>query len=173
MNEHHDPCRDQNTEIKSVCLRVGDGFYALNIKDVREIIRPLPILPIPKAPPYIDGVINLRNAAIPVIDLRRRFDLPHDEQDRLQRMIICAVQGRMISLVVNEVTEIRSFRHAEIQPVPFYLAGETAQFFPGVCRHGDRLFMLLDLQNILSSHQAIDGSELNRQLLIGGKGEFV
>ncbi|HKJ05079.1 MAG TPA: chemotaxis protein CheW [Geopsychrobacteraceae bacterium] len=155
-------------KVKLACLRVGDGFYALDIMCIREIVRPLPITPIPKAPPFIDGVVKLRQSVIPVVDLRRRFDLPVGDQDQQQRMIICAVEGRMIGLIVNEVTEVRSYDRDEIHPAPYYLSGKNAKLFPGVCRKGERLYMLLDLKKILESDQPIDGHKMNQQALAAG-----
>jgi len=121
MIEHRpEPSEDkQPQKVKLACLRVGDGYYALDIMCIREIIRPVSITPVPKSPPFIDGIINLRKTVIPVVDLRRRFDLPVTEQDRLQRMIICAVEGRMIGLIVNEVTEVRTYNREEIRPAAF------------------------------------------------------
>lgn len=159
----------QSQKLKLACLRVGDGYYALDIMCIREIVRPLPITPVPKAPPFIDGVINLRKTVIPVVDLRRRFGLSVPEHDSAQRMLICAVEGRMVGLVVNEVTEVRTYDREEIQPAPYYLSGENARFFPGVCRHDERMFMLLDLKKILASDNIIDGQQLNQQFLTGGE----
>jgi len=175
MVEHRpEPGGDnQQQKVKLACLRVGDGHYALDIMCIREIIRPLPVTPVPKAPPFIDGVINLRNTVIPIIDLRRRFDLPETELDSLQRMIICAVEGRMIGLVVSEVTEIRTYIREEIHPAPYHLSGEQIKFFPGVCRNGDHLFMLLDLNKILTSDQKIDGQQLKQQVLAAREGSEI
>ncbi|PLX90720.1 MAG: chemotaxis protein CheW [Desulfuromonas sp.] len=158
-------------QVKLACLRVGNGYYALDIMCIREIIRPLPITPIPKAPPFIDGIINLRESVIPIVDLRRRFDLPSADQGTLRRMVICVVAGRVVGLVVDEVTEVRSYVRDDIQPTPYYLSGENVQFFPGVCRNDGQMLMLLDLKKILASDQRIDGQVLYRQVLTNGEGE--
>lgn len=171
MLEHRpEPVGDTPTQkAKLASLRVGDGYYALDIMSIREIIRPLPITSVPKAPPFIDGVISLRKMAIPVVDLRRRFGLPVAEADRAERMVICSVEGRMVALVVNEVTEVRSYDREAIQPAPYYLSGQQARFFPGVCRQNDRMLLLLDLKRILSSDLSIDGPQIEQQLLTGGE----
>mgnify|MGYP001090443446 CR=1 FL=1 len=175
MNEHQaELCEEVKPQkVKLACLRVGDGHYALDIMCIREIIRPLPITPVPKAPPFIEGVINLRETVIPIIDLRRRFDLPATETERSQRMIVCAVEGRMVGLVVNEVTEVRTYRREEIQPAPYHLSGDQVRFFPGICRNGEHLFMLLDLKKILASDQRIDGQELKQQVLTAEGGSEI
>lgn len=172
MVEHNPESSEEkrSQSVKLACLRVGDGYYALDIMCIREIIRPLPITPVPKAPPFIGGIINLRKAVVPIIDLRRRFGLPAGERNSAQRMIVCAVEGRMIGLIVNEVTEIRTYDREDIQPAPFYLSGDEVKFFPGVCRSGERLMMLLDLKQILASDSKIDGQQLKRQALSAGGG---
>lgn len=148
-------------EIQLACFRVGEVFYALDILRIREIIRPQRLTPIPKAPEFVEGVINLRGVVIPIVDLRKRFDLAKIENDRKTRVIICALVGRIIGLVVDEVAEVRRYTRQEIQPSPQYLKGRGAEFFLGVCRRDDDLVMVLDLEKILSSGEKIDLDQLS------------
>ncbi len=151
-------------EIKLACLRVGSAFYALDIMGIREIIRPLPILQVPRAPSYVDGVITLRKAVTPIVDLRRRFGLEQKDEPRA-RIVICAVDGRIIGLLVDEVTEVATFSRDEIQPAPYYMSGSDSEFFPAVCRHKGKLLLLINLRKILSSDVRIDASRLQQQAL--------
>lgn len=143
-------------EIQLACFRIGAEMYALDIMRIKEIIRPQKLTPVPKAPPFIEGVINLRGAVVPVVDLRKRFDLPHTGQERSTRIMICALTGKIIGLMVDEVAEVRRYTRQEIQPAPQFLRGRGAEFFLGVCRRNDQLMMLLDLERILSSGERID-----------------
>ncbi len=148
---------DGSHAIKVACLRVGSEYYALDIMCIKEIIRPLPIVAVPKAPAYVDGVINLRKAVIPVVDLRRRFGMPAvTEGEKQQRIVICAIDGKIVGLLADEVTEVRSCRQADVRPTPYFLSGPEADFFPGVCRSGEQLMMLLDPRKLLGSQAAID-----------------
>ena len=143
--------------IKVACLRVGEAFYALDIMCIKEIIRPLPILAVPKAPFYVDGVINLRKAVIPVVDLRRRFGLPEAEGDhQKRRILICAIDGKIVGLLADEVTEVRRCEQGDVRPTPYYLSGAEAEIFPGVCRYGEQLMMLLDPRQLLASKARLD-----------------
>jgi len=151
-------------EIKLACLRVGPGYYALDIMGIREIIRPVPVIQVPRVPAYVDGVITLRKAVIPVVDLRRRFGVEVRLEPR-ERLVICAIDGRIIGLHVDEVTEIVSFIRDDIQPAPYYMAGADTEFFPGICRHKGRLLLLLNLRKILSSDQQIDANHFQRRAL--------
>lgn len=147
-------------EIQLACFRVGEVYYALDILRIREIIRPQKLTPIPKAPEFVEGVINLRGAVIPVVDLRKRFDLGGGGSDRKTRVIICAMIGKIIGLIVDEVAEVRRYTRQEIQPAPQYLKGRGAEFFLGVCRRDDDLVMVLDLERILSSGEKLDLAQL-------------
>ena len=152
-------------DFKVACLRVGSEFYALDIMCIREIIRALPIIPVPKAPAFVDGVVNLRKAVIPVIDLRRRFGiLPAASEEAKRRIVICALDGRIVGLLVDEVTEVLSLGKSEVRPTPYYLAGPGAEFFPGVCQKGRHLMMLLDMRKLLASEQQIDVKQVREQV---------
>lgn len=143
--------------IKVACLRIDKSFYALDIRCIKEIIRPLPIVAVPQAPSYIDGVISLRNAVIPVVDLRRRFGLPAAATEpQLRRIVICAIDGRIVGVLVDEVTEVCSCHEADLRPTPYFLAGLEADLFPAVCRNGNSLMLLLNLGKLLTSDRPID-----------------
>ncbi len=150
--------------IKVACLRVSEELYALDIMCIKEIIRIMPIIPVPKSPAFVDGVINLRNAVIPVIDLRRRFGLPSaDNQEKKRRIIICAVDGRIVGLLADEVSEVKTCSQEDVRPAPYYMAGPEAEFFPGVCRSGDKLMMLINPRKLLASQEQIDMSQMRQR----------
>jgi purine-binding chemotaxis protein CheW len=149
-------------EVQLACFRVGAEMYALDIMRIKEIIRPQKLTVVPKAPAFIEGVINLRGTVLSVIDLRRRFDQPV-VTDRKTRVIIAAVQGRIIGLLVDEVAEVNRYTRQEIQPPPQYLRGGGSEFFLGVCRRGDDLVMVLDLEMLLSSGEQLALDQVRQQ----------
>lgn len=145
----------ERQEVQLACFRVGGELYALDIMHIREIIRPQKLTPIPKAPRFVEGVINLRGAVIPVTDLRKRFDQPVSDETRKHRIIICAIGGRIVGLLVDEVLEVRRCARHDVSPAPQFLKGPEAEFFLGVARRGDELVMVLDLDRILSTDERI------------------
>lgn len=149
-------------EIQLACFRIGTEMYALDIMRIKEIIRPQRLTPVPKAPPFIEGVINLRGAVVPVVDLRKRFEQPAAASERRTRILICALAGKVIGLMVDEVAEVRRYTRQEIQPSPQFLRGCGSEFFLGVCRRDDQLVMLIDLEKILSSTERIDLDGIQR-----------
>src|SRR6185312_11406079 len=92
-----------------VAFGVADGDYALDIMRIKEIINPVPVTPMPKAPPFIEGVIELRGAILPLIDVRKRFDLPPTVPTRATKFLIVSVdvgeQRIIVGLVVDRVSE--------------------------------------------------------------------
>ena len=143
-------------EIQLACFLVGDQMYALDILRIKEVIRPQKLTPVPKAPAFIEGVINLRGAVIPVVDLRRRFDQPSVVIGQKTRTIVSVLGGKIIGLMVDEVAEVRNFTRQEIQPAPRFLKGEKSDYFLGVCQRDDDLVMIVNLEKILSTDEKID-----------------
>lgn len=144
-------------EIQLACFRVGEQMYALDILRIREVIRPQKLTPVPKAPKFIEGVINLRGAVIPVVDLRKRFDQPVRKGNNKVRTLVCVLGGKIIGLVVDEVVEVKNFARHEIQPAPrFIKGGAGTDYFLGVCQRQDELVMIMNLEKILSTDEKID-----------------
>lgn len=146
-------------EIQLACFRIGEEKFALDIMRIKEIIRPVRLTPVPKAPEFIEGVINLRGVVIPIVDLRKRFDQPA-EIGRKTRIIICRVSAKLIGMIVDEVTEVRRYTRQDIEPIPHLLKSRKSEFFPGVCRRGDDLVLLLDLEKVLS------GEKIDRESIL-------
>jgi purine-binding chemotaxis protein CheW len=150
-------------EIQLACFKVGSELYALDIMKIKEIIRPQKLTPIPKAPSFIEGVINLRGAVIPVADMRKRFDQPISEETRKNRVVISSLAGKIIGLLVDEVTEVKRFGRKEIAPAPQFIKGPQADYFLGVARRDDDLIMLIDLEKVLSTDEKIALQNLNQK----------
>lgn len=156
-------------DIQLACFKVGEELYALDIMRIKEIIRPQKLTPVPKAPSFIEGVINLRGAVIPVADLRKRFDQPIQTEHRKNRVLICSLSGKVIGLLVDEVTEVKRFGRKEIAPSPQFIQGPQADYFLGVARRGDDLIMLIDLEKVLSTDEKIALQKLSHEQNSAGR----
>jgi purine-binding chemotaxis protein CheW len=130
-----------------VGFRLAAEEYAVGIAGVREIILPDRITRIPHAPDYIQGLINLRNTVVPVVDLRRRFGLPEHDATDDTRIVIVNIRGKTVGLVVDSVTEVFRAPRDEISTPPPALAGGA--FLRGLLNLGERLVILLDLDRVL------------------------
>jgi len=150
-------------EIQVACFRLGEAVYAVDIMRIREIIRPQKLAALPKAPVFMEGVLSLRGEVIPVVDLRKRFDMPGREIDRNRRLLILALAGRTLGIVVDEVTEVITVPVANIKPPPQVSHGVGAEYLVGVCLVQDDLVMLLDPDRLLTGSEAEE---------LGGLGEL-
>jgi purine-binding chemotaxis protein CheW len=140
-------------EIQVACFRLGDDLYAVDIMRIKEIIRPQKLTSLPKSPAFIDGVINLRGAVIPVVDLRKRFDMPERENGAATRLLIVRLHAQTLGLVVDDVTEVITVPIKDIKPPPAVSTGVIADYLLGVCLSGDVLVMLLDIDRLLSVNE--------------------
>ena len=156
MNEQQFARTDQEpAEVKAtqqlVGFVIGEELFGVDILTVQEIIRDAAITPIPDAPDFLEGVINLRGSIIPVIDLRKRLKLVRIEDLKTDPwIVILAVEGRMTGFVVDRVTKVLTVPDASIKPPPdIVVAGLKSQYIQGVCKMDQRLLILLNFERIL------------------------
>ncbi len=143
---------------------IGREMFGVDILMVQEIIRETPITPIPNAPDFIEGVINLRGNIIPVIDLRRRLNLRHaGAPDGNIWIMILNVEGRVTGFIVDSVTQVLKVPANSIKPPPdIVVSGLHSQYITGVCRIDQRLLILLDFDRILLVEEIKKLREINQ-----------
>jgi purine-binding chemotaxis protein CheW len=127
--DRHEP---PSPNIELCAFRVGDEEYAIDLRRIREILQPLPITPVPRAPEYVDGVMNLRGEVIPVVDVRKRLGLTPRAGGRA-KVLVVTVAGRVLGLVVDAVSEVVRLPRSAIGPPPPLLAETGPRLFLGVC----------------------------------------
>lgn len=141
-------------EEQLVTFGLGSEEFGVDIMLVQEIIRIPPITRVPKAPSFVEGVINLRGNVIPVISLRKRFGMENAEDTDLSRIIVLEVDSRVFGIRVDAVTEVMRLEEDAIEPPPSVAMGVDSHYIRGVGKIGDRLLILLDLEHIM-------GGEMN------------
>ena len=147
--------------IQLACFMLEGQNYAVDIMKIRQIIRPTKIRPLPQAPEFLEGVINLRGAVIPVMDLRKRFDMKINP-DHEPRVIIVSVERQVVGVVVDEVSEVISVSPDQIQPPP-RLAGIPSKFLVGACQWSDSILLILNLDELLTSAEKVSLAEIKGQ----------
>ena len=162
--EKNEERRDPAQEVQLVAFILENEEFAVNIHKVREVIKLPQITPLPRTVDFIEGVINLRGDIIPVIDLCKRFGLERpEERDEQSRIIIveAEIEGSgEVGLIVDAVTEVIRMDKDLIQPPPTNVSGARADLIQGVGRLDERLIIMLNLQEILSSDEQIALEEL-------------
>ncbi|HTY60160.1 MAG TPA: chemotaxis protein CheW [Bacteroidota bacterium] len=136
--------------LQLVSFNIGGEEFGVDILKVQEINRMLEVTRVPNAPEYVDGVINLRGKVIPIIDLRRRFDMERKEHDKNTRIVVVELQGKVVGFVVDAVSEVLRIPKSVTEPPPPIVAGINAEYITAVGKLDDRLLILLDLEGVLS-----------------------
>lgn len=137
-------------EEKQVLFELGGETYGLNVTQVQSIIPMQEITTVPGAPAFVEGVVNLRGAVIPVVDLRSRFNLGLPANGRKPVIIITELADLQVGLIVDRVTDVIKIAEETIEPPsPLLVSIETA-YLRGIGRFRERLVILLDLARVFS-----------------------
>lgn len=141
--------------VQLVSFMLAEEEYGVEVLKVREIIRMPAITRMPDTPPYVEGIINLRGTVIPIVSLRRRFNLMEHEQCAQTRIIIMDVAGSQIGFIVDAVSEVIRIRRGEIKPPPALVlsGGIGREYISGVVSHAERLLIILDIDRMFSDDE--------------------
>jgi purine-binding chemotaxis protein CheW len=148
-------------DIKVACFRIGRDLYAVDIMRIREIIKPLKIAAIPRAPAFVEGILNLRGEVIPVVDLRKRFDMPQGGNGQSRRLLIVALSGQSLGVIVDEVTDVINVLVENIKPPPRVSDGVGAEYLIGVCLVEEDMVWLLNPDRLLTKHEVNELKEMD------------
>ena len=145
--------------VQLVTFKLGNEEFALDILKVQEINRIVEITKVPKAPDFVEGVINLRGRVIPIVDIRKKFHLNIKEATKETRIIVVNIINKTIGLIVDSVSEVLRINSSTIQPPPPLIAGLDSDYIKGVGKLDERLIILLDIDKIFTTgeHKLIEG----------------
>jgi len=141
-------------ELKLIVFKLGPEEYGLDILRVQEIKRLMKITRVPSTPQFIKGVINLRGSVLPVIDLRTRLELTENELTDAARIIVVLVNENIVGFIVDEVVEVTTMSRENVESVNSLSNGISAEYFSGIAKAENRLFILLNPENIVNTTQA-------------------
>jgi purine-binding chemotaxis protein CheW len=138
------------SQTQFISFAIGDDQYGVDIMAVREIKGWADITHLPKQPEYVRGVLNLRGAIVPIVDLRCRFGQGLTETTPLHIVIIVQIGGRQIGLIGDRVLDIVSVGVSEIQKVPRTDSRHQTDFLSGLVTVEDGMIALIDLPSLLA-----------------------
>jgi purine-binding chemotaxis protein CheW len=149
------PMREERQAVEAsehlVTMFLSDEEYGIDVRLVQTIIRVTEITPVPRAPGFIKGVINLRGRIIPVVDLKRKLNLGEvDIAARASRIAVVRVRDRLIGLLVDGASQVLRVPLTRIEPAPEEVVEIDANYIRGVAKLEERLIILMDLQKILA-----------------------
>ncbi len=136
-----------------VTFQLEEETYGINVMQVREVLRYTEIAPVPGAPDYVLGIINLRGNVVTVIDTRSRFGLMEGEVTDNTRIIVIESERQVIGILVDSVAEVVYLRSSEIDTTPSVGTDESAKFIQGVSNRDGKLLILVDLNKLLTDDE--------------------
>jgi purine-binding chemotaxis protein CheW len=141
-------------EGKYLTFTLAEEEYGIGILKVKEIIGMIAITPIPKTPPYVKGVINLRGKVIPVIELRLKFGIPPMEYTERTCIIVIEVSKEvghvLIGILVDSVSEVLNIKGADIEDTPSFGTRLDTDFILGLAKTGGSIKILLDIDRVMN-----------------------
>jgi purine-binding chemotaxis protein CheW len=158
------PMREERQAVEAsehlVTMFLSDEEYGIDVRLVQTIIRVTEITPVPRAPGFIKGVINLRGRIIPVVDLKRKLNLGEvDVAARASRIAVVKVRERLIGLLVDGASQVLRVPLTRIEAAPEEVVEIDANYIRGVAKLDERLIILMDLQKILALELKAAGEE--------------
>ena len=142
--------------VQVVSFKLGSEEYGVDIAQVQEINRMVSVTHVPRAPQFMEGVINLRGQLIPIIDLRARFGMPRAEHTKNTRIVVTEIGAKRVGMVVDSVSEVLRLPTDQIEDAPEMITGVDTEYIRGVGKIEDRLIILLDLAKIISGSEKRD-----------------
>ncbi len=139
--------------IQLVTFRLQDESYGINVMQVQEVLRVSEIAPVPGAPVYVLGIINLRGNVVTVIDTRTRFGLPTAELTDSSRVVIIESDKQVVGILVDSVAEVVELRSSEVDSAPNVGNDESSRYIQGVATKNENLLIVVDLNKLLTDEE--------------------
>jgi purine-binding chemotaxis protein CheW len=137
------------SDLQVVVFSIAEQYFGIDISPVSEIIRLEKVTPIPQAPVYVEGVINIRGRVMPVINLHELFNVQQGERSDSNRVVIVEADGQNFGLIVDAVYEVRKIAPDLLKPVPPAIS-LNQNYLEGIILDGENLIVLLNLPKLLS-----------------------
>jgi purine-binding chemotaxis protein CheW len=150
----------QDPVLRWVTFKLDNETYGVNVMQVQEVLRMTDIAPVPGAPDYVLGIVNLRGNVVTVVDTRARFGLPPGELTDATRIVIIETDKIIVGIQVDSVAEVVNLRGSEIESAPNVGNDETSRYIQGVFSREGEILILVDLNKLLSDDEWSDVASL-------------
>jgi purine-binding chemotaxis protein CheW len=153
MSQNQDIHESDDPILQWVTFRLADETYGVNVMQVQEVLKFSEIVPVPGAPDYVQGIINLRGNVVTVIDTRKRFGMPAKEADDATRIVIIEADENTVGIIVDAVAEVVYLRKSQIETAPDVGNDQSSRYIQGVATVDGNLLILVDLQKFLTQEE--------------------
>ena len=146
----------EDSQFQLVTFQLGDEIYGVDIMDVKEIVKIQDVRPIPNAPYYVEGIINLRGEIIPIIDLHKRFRLKSLKDEDIDPdieggFIILSIENNKIGIIIDRVARVVSVTADDIKDPPQMFSGIGSEYIQGVIRSDNGTYLImLDIRKLFN-----------------------
>jgi purine-binding chemotaxis protein CheW len=149
-------CKREGNEVSErqhVVFKLGNETYGIDIININEITENKKTTKVPNSPYYIEGVVNLRGNIVPVIDLKKRFNIKSSHRNENNRVIIVNIEGRQVGFLVDEASQVITLKEEDIDIPPEIIASVNSKFIVGIGQINEEIIMILDLKAIILSSE--------------------
>ena len=142
--------QDNDAVRRWVTFRLENELYGINVLQVQEVLRYSEIVPVPGAPEFVLGIINLRGNVVTVIDTRKCFGLSAHEPDDATRIVIIESGKQVAGLLVDSVAEVVNIAGNQVESAPEVGTTEAAKYIQGIANHNKEILILVDVNKLLT-----------------------
>jgi purine-binding chemotaxis protein CheW len=151
-----------DSKIKLLTFEIWHERFGIPLTDVREIVRAVSIVRLPKAPAVVEGIINVRGSVVPTLDIRARFNLPPKAVEPSDHLVIAVAKRRLVAIRVDRVTDLMTLAKSDVEDVASTVPG--SDLIAGVAKLDDGLLLIHDLSTFLSATEAVELDRLEEQM---------
>lgn len=141
------------SEIQFIIFKLGQEEYGVNIVQVQEIGDYAEPVHVPNTPDFVEGVMNLRGEIIPIVNLKKKFNLPVEELTENARTMVINVGSKRIGFTVDDASEVLALDESSIDPAPEIIVGNDKKYIVGIGKLKDRILIMLDLNALFSNDE--------------------
>ncbi len=141
------------TEMQLVVFILGKEEYGVDIMQVKEIVTYKEPVKVPNTPLFIEGIINLRGEIIPIVNLKKRFNIPGEDIGDQTRIIVINIESKKVGFVVDDASEVITINKENIEPAPDIVAGIDRKYITGIGKVEERILIILDLDKLFNEKE--------------------
>ena len=157
---------EQENQLQLVTFQLGEEKYGIDIMNVKEIVREQEIRPIPNAPLYVAGILNLRGSIIPIINLHQRFHFRkaqlNAEEELLSGIIIIKINQMELGVIIDKVSRVATIDLDLVQPPPQMISGIGAEYIQGVVREEEGYLIIMDIGRLFNPRELQQISDISK-----------
>jgi purine-binding chemotaxis protein CheW len=140
-------------EMQLVVFKLENEEYGINIMQVQEISPYQKLTKVPNSPAFVDGIVNLRGDVIPVVSLKKKFNLVESEVTELTRLIVINNGNRRTGFIVDDASEVITISDKDVEEAPPMIVGSDRKYIQGVGKLNNRILIILDLHKLLTEEE--------------------